>query len=160
MLECMVVIPFLLFLALALFDCGRALNTYIAVSQIAHEGVRKGGSTFDLETGHFESSSAAATCGSGSVASPSPLTKQAGLQANTQRLLVLQDLAIDQSDICIESGRALEVAPSPGDKRSDTVFVKVETTYDGFFPLFQGLPIEVAARGPYLFADDSSGWDL
>lgn len=156
MMEFMVVVPLLLFLSLALFDCGRALNAYISVSQIAHEGVRRGSSTFALETGNFESNSPSASCATPSKLPPSVLTKQAMLQQNTQRLLAAQTLAIDKSDLCIESGRSISGGPG----MEDTVYVRVETSFDSLFPFFNRIPIRVAASGPYLFADDSSSWGL
>lgn len=129
--------PLLLLLFLGVMDLGRALNTYIALSHIAAEGVRSAAAAGDLEGGTFISNlpSQGEALGLGHTL----------IHSRVRGMLEVQHLPI--SAVSVTSNFNANTTGS--DRR--TVSVAVSGEFDALLPFLGTLRIDSQKRGPYLF---------
>ena len=140
--ECAMVLPFLVVLLMGVVDIGRAVSTYLALTQVAHEAVRFAAVQPNLEQGNYSS--------------PVPVSAVAQANVESRVRILLQDQELDLSAADFQLHSEFKPLPNPADgglplAQDDTVAIQLQISFETLFPLFPSLPMTVRARGPYLF---------
>ena len=116
----------LIILVIGIFDVGRMLHAHIVLTQAAHEGGRLGSRIGGLST---------VASGYG----------HDFIEARVRGALAIhQGIGIDINAVDVSS----ECVPSPVKHgaliaHSDSVEISITAEYDGFFPVFNGVPLRV-----------------
>ena len=137
MLEFALVLPMLLLLIFGVVDIGSALTKYMALAQVAGEGVRSAGERAGLEQGSYSD-----------LADGGGQPGQYSVQSRVSSLLRFQNLKMN--DMTINSAFDSVANPATG-VGPRTVSVTISGTYDGILPIFRGLTITANKSGAYLF---------
>ena len=142
--EFAVALPFLTVLMLSALDVGQLLIQYIQMSAAVREGVRVASSTTDIETFYpYSQLTSDQNCESAQSSGPD-VKRHQQIQRRVMQVMGQRDLLIESSKICVESGLSKNAAGE------DNIYVKLNTSYTGFFPVFDGIELEVEALAPYL----------
>lgn len=140
MLELVAVLPLLFLLVAGVVDVGSVLSMYIELSRVVYEGVRLETRLSNITVGDFQGLTPGQNCSPSATTSP----QHALVQRRVVRLLQLSSGGLSLNNVCVQTGR---VAPPAADPRhNNTVYTRLQATYDGYFPLFSGIPIQVEAR--------------
>ncbi len=144
-LEIVIIIPLLVFLFTAIYDLGSVLNTYLRLTSVVHQGVRMATRVNNLDTGDFSGLSSGQACQN---VSP-PSKTHSSIQNRVEKLILLLQQRLPITSYCIDSGRVF-IVPGSIDPLHNTVYVRINITFRGFFPGFRNLQISTIARAPYL----------
>ena len=141
--EFMIAWPFLGVIALSIFDLSMALSQYVQLTEAAHQGVRLAAGYEQLSVGTARGM-AGATGTNCAAASGNQFHQR--VQDRVNQLITVQNLWLDTTKLCIESGRVAGGAAT----NPDTVHVRVSSNYNAVIPVFRNLPITVEVRAPHL----------
>lgn len=126
--EFAIALPFIAMMMVAVVDVGYALNQYMLLSEVVHQGVRVAAGEGDLSNGP-------AYC-QGATGTP-----QNEVDLRVIELVERQELKFHANSLCVTSG----VSPSGSE-----VFVAASAKYRGIFPAFDSLQLNVRATAPKL----------
>lgn len=143
-MEFAIALPFIFVLMCGVYDVGSMLGTYLQLSEIVHQGVRMATRMNTLPAGDYSGLSTGQTC--------SPLgasAEHALVQQRISGFIAMSQNRLNLAGVCIRSGRTF-IATGSNAPVHNTIYVRLEGTYSALFPLFDGFPINVEARGPYL----------
>lgn len=143
-IEFAIAMPFLAIMMLSALDLGQVLIQYIQMSAAVREGVRVASSTTDIDsTESYSQLTAGQNCDTPDLTGPDA-ARHVKIQERVMQVMGQRSLLIEANKICVESGVNAEVS---GEKN---IYVKLNTEYRGFFPILNGMQIEVEALAPYL----------
>jgi hypothetical protein len=141
LVEFCIVLPILAILLIGVMDVGNLLNHYLVLTQDAAEIARYGSGIPDLEIGRscqgYVTLPGYCTLGNGTG------TKHQLLYDRAQRLMSISRLPMLPS-----SSFTYEIEHEAS---HDAVYVDINTTFKGFIPPFDNIPISVRSRSAYLY---------
>ena len=147
-IEAMVIIPFLIFLFMAVVDVTCLIIAYSDLEQAVREGIRVASRTPDLEEapdpgGYEDSEENAKYCSSGGASDGSRRCAHIAVKRRVRYILVVRSAwGVSWDD---EYATAIV---SSLDRASDRVFVEASAIYGGFFGSYS---VAAFSQGPYLY---------
>lgn len=144
--EFVIALPFLAALLMSIYDVGQVLNQYLLMNEAVHEGARMASGQIALsELAEYQQLTGDQNCTGGAVTGNDSEVHEEFHQ-RIMGLINLQNKWVTGNSVCIKTGL------TPGAVGSDrNVYVRAQATYQGMFPLFNGLSISVQAEAPYLY---------
>ncbi|MCB0344229.1 MAG: pilus assembly protein [Bdellovibrionales bacterium] len=144
--EFAIALPFLVALFMSVYDVGQVLNQYLLMNEAVHEGARMASGQIDLtQVAEYQQLTADQNCAGGATSGGDSESHQE-FHERIMGLVNLQNAWVTGNSVCIKTG--LTPGAAAGDQN---VYVRAQATYQGLFPLFNGLSISVQAEAPYLY---------
>ena len=142
MTEFALALPVLVLLITSVLDLGHMLNSYMVLTEAAHNGAR-------LASGLPIANAGEAGCFDPPAAGPAVVDAQdlvyhQQVRGRVQNILSNHDTGGSMTALCIGSGVE---AGAPADR---DVYIQVSARYDSFFPLFELLPVRIRVQAPFL----------
>ena len=147
LMEFLVAIPFLVIMSTSIIDIALVLNQYMLITNAVHAGTRMGSEYAALETGTFSGISAGQS--SFCPVSATAPKNHGEIQARVVELINMSNRRLVPNTLCVFTGVRTGLVPATNPK-NNTIFVRIEVRYQGFFPAFNNMPIIIEASGPYV----------
>jgi hypothetical protein len=155
-------LPFLAVMIIGVLDIGRALTQYLLLTEAVHQGVRYGGQLELLDPGNtnpehiYSGLSAGQNCAAVAPGGGYELIRgHRAVQNRVIQILNLNRIALKANGLCVYTR-----VRDAGSIFNRNIRVQIGAQYSSFFPLFDGLQINVQATGPYLITARPLGGGL
>lgn len=136
LLECTIILPFLVMMIAATYDLAGALNQYLTLTRIVYEGARFAATLPGLEL-------------NGVHTAVNQDQHHNDIRKRVVNLLVKQGFNPDEFSLI-----------STENSQNEWVTVSVEKKYTGQFRFFDNMPLRVSATGPYLSVSAQDGFEF
>jgi hypothetical protein len=148
--ELTITMPILVAVIIGITDLGRAINTYAILNQIAREASRVASDMEELEPGtfvHIARATSETHCDPPGLTSTDSCFNHLVVQRRVMHMVSWTRLETQPESIRVTT----ELVGEDGSDIENTISVVIEGSFDGLFPLFDGLPIRAVVRSPYLY---------
>ena len=135
--EFAIALPFLVLICTSAVDIGRALNQYLVLSEVAHQGVRFASTQYNLSEMPQSEQEACSLIPSGHL--PDSVRR---VRRRIIQLVVNQNIDID--NLCVWAYRDVDTG------MGKNVHVQVSSGFATFFPMIRELSLNVSVAAPYL----------